>query len=189
MAEFKTVLKKYLNTFEGEETYFADDTKNLALFKANPTNNKAEDIRLKVSVINSDLRSNNVTEEMIAHILKLNIDNRLQNGDLTLVEDIANIEDKGQQHNLLHFASVYCNLHDPDTFPVYSEQHFSFYRKYIEEYKLPLDIEKLNTYPVFCAALNDLINRLGLKGKMNYLQIRKFGWLYAENVLRESAPA
>jgi hypothetical protein len=187
MAAFETALKKYLNTFEGQEMYFTNDTRNLTLFKGNPTNTSEENIRMKVSAVSDiDLRNNNITDEMIAHILELNIDGRLQRHDLTVVENIASLESRGQQYNMLHFASAYCNLHDPDTFPVYSEQHFPFYREYIKEFNLPLDVEKLNTYPVFCAALNDLVKRLHLKGRLNYLQLRKFGWLYAEHVLRES---
>jgi len=72
-------------------------------------------------------------------------------------------------------------------YPIYSEQHFDFYRRYIVEYKLPLDPAKINTYDVFTKALNDLVERLGLTGKMNYLHLRKFGWLYAEHVVKESA--
>lgn len=186
MATFEAVLKKYLDIFKDQEMYFVDDIRNLKLFKDNPTNTTEDNIRLKVSVVNNDLRANNIPEEMIAHILKLNIDNRLKKGDFTVVEDIARLQVKGQEYNMLHFASVYCNFHDPETFPIYSEQHFTFYRNYIKVFKLPIDAEKINTYPVFCSVLNDLIKRLGLKGKMNYLHIRKFGWLYAENVLRES---
>jgi hypothetical protein len=51
---------------------------------------------------------------------------------------------------------------------------------------LPLDPEKLNTYQVFSSALNDLITRASIAGKMNYLHIRKFGWLYADKVLEEA---
>jgi hypothetical protein len=186
MATFETVLKKYLDTFKDQEMYFVDDIRNLELFKDNAANTTAESIRMKVSTVNSELRANNITEEMIAHILKLNIDSRLKKGDLTLVEDIAKLQSKGREYNMLHFASVYCNLHDPETFPIYSDQHFAFYRNYIKAFKLPIDPGNLATYPVFCSVLNDLIKRLGLKGKMNYLHIRKFGWLYAENVLNES---
>ncbi len=51
---------------------------------------------------------------------------------------------------------------------------------------LNLDPDKLNTYAVFSAALDDLITRLGVKGKMNYLHLRKFGWLYIDHVVKES---
>ena len=187
MSKFDVSLKKHLDIFNGQEMYFVNDTRNLELFSKTPGNSKAEDVRTKVSALNdADIRTLLLEDPMINHIVKLNIDDRLKRHDTTVVEEIANISVQGKNHHLLHFASVYCNLHDPEVFPIYSEQHFPFYRKYIKEYKLPLDSEKLNTYAVFSQALNDLVKRLSLKGKMNYLQLRKFGWLYAENVLRES---
>jgi hypothetical protein len=187
MNKFETALKKYLDIFAGQEMYFVNDTRNLELFSKTPGNKKTEDVRTKVSAQNdADVRTQLLEDDMIRHIVELNIDDRLKRHDVTVVEEIAHLNAQGKDHHLLHFASVYCNLHDPEIFPIYSEQHFPFYRKYIQEYKLPLDMEKLNTYSVFSQALNDLVKRLGLQGKMNYLQLRKFGWLYAENVLRES---
>jgi len=78
-----------------------------------------------------------------------------------------------KKHNLPHFASAYCNFHQPDALPIYAEQHFDFYRTYIKNFILELDADKLNTYLVFCATQDNLVERLGMKGKMNYLQIRK----------------
>ncbi|MBL7857575.1 MAG: hypothetical protein JNM57_07790 [Cyclobacteriaceae bacterium] len=186
MNTFEEVLKKYLNIFAGQEMYFVNDTRNLELFKKNPGNTNAEDVRTKISAINdTELMRLSIMEEMIQHILKLSIDDRLQRGDLTLVDDIANITLKGEKLYLVHFASVYCNFHKPDLFPIYSEQHLDFYRLYIKENNLPLDPEKMNTYATFSQALQLLVERLGLSGKMNYLQLRKFGWLYAETILKE----
>ena len=188
MNKFETVLKKYLDIFADQEMYFTNDRKNVELFHNIPLNTNAEDVQMKLSAINdTEISHNAILGDVKNHILDLKIDDRLKNNDLSLVENIAHITVKGHPYNLLHFASVYCNLHKPDVFPIYSEQHITFYKKYIIENKLPLDPEKINTYEVFSKALNDLVQRLGLTGKMNYLQIRKFGWLYAETVVKESA--
>lgn len=187
MNKFETTLKKYLDIFKDQEMYFVNDIRSLELFSSTPTNSKKEDVRTKVSAMNdADLRSLSLEDDMINHIVTLNTDERLKQNDLSVVENIAALSAQGKSHSLLHFASVYCNYHKPDVFPIYSEQYHDFYRRYIKEYKLPLDPEKLNTYPVFSKALNDLVQRLGLTGKMNYLQLRKFAWLYAETVVRES---
>jgi hypothetical protein len=183
MNKFETTLKKYLDIFAGQEMYFVNDSKNLELFSKTPGNSSIDDIKTKVSSLNDvDVRSLSLEDEMINHILQLNIDERLKLNDLTVVEEIATIKN----HHLLHFASVYCNFHKPDVFPVYSEQYHDFYRTYIIEYKLPLDAEKIKTYAGFSTALNDLVKRLGLTGKMDYLHLRKFAWLYAETVRNES---
>lgn len=187
MNTFETILKKYLALFADQEMYFVSDTRNLEFFAKNPTNTTPEDIRLKIgSVDATELTKQNLTEDMVNHILKLTIDDRLKKGDLTLVEEMATLQANGKYYHVLHFASLYCNLHRPDVYPIYSEEHLSLYRKYIEHFKLSLDPEKLTSYSVFCQALNDLVDRLKLKGKMNYLQIRKFGWLYWETVMKES---
>lgn len=188
MNKFDDALKKYLSIFADQEMYFVNDVRNLELFQKIPLNVNEEDVRTKISAINdTDIRHLSVQEEMISHILKLNIDDRLKRGDLSLVEDIAHLSVKGHTHHLLHFASVYCNYHKPDVYPIYSDQHLDFYKGYIANNNLPLDPNKLDTYDVFSKALNDLVERLGLKGKMNYLHIRKFGWLYAEMVVKEAS--
>ncbi|HOX82995.1 MAG TPA: hypothetical protein PLJ60_02440 [Chryseolinea sp.] len=187
MNKFETALKKYLDIFANQEMYFVNDLKNLELFKKYPLNINADDIRIKLSAINdTDISQNTLMEDAIAHILTLKIDERIKHDDLSVVEDLAHITSNGRIFYLLHFASVYCNFHKPEIFPVYSEQHIDFYKKYIKENNLSLDPEKINTYDVFSKALNDLLERWGLTGKMNYLHIRKFGWLYAETVVKEA---
>lgn len=158
--------------------YFTSDTRNLEFFEKNHANTNAEDIRLKVgSVDETELTKENLTEDMVSHILKLKIDDRLKKGDLSLVEDIATLQVNRKSYRALHFASLYCNLHRPEIFPIYSEEHFPFYKNYIQHFKLPIDPAQLTNYSTFCQALDDLVNRLGLSGKLNYQQLRKFAWL------------
>lgn len=188
MNKYQITLKKYLDIFAGQEMCFINDTRNLELFEKNPLNTNVDDIRTKISALKDDpdIKQLSGLDDMANHILKLNIDDRLKRGDLTVVEDIANITVNGKPYRFLHFASAYCNLHRPDVFPIYSEQHFPFYREYIKVNNLKLDPSKLNTYAIFSAALDDLLTRTGVKGKMNYLHIRKFGWLYIDHVMKEA---
>jgi hypothetical protein len=115
----------------------------------------------------------------------LKIDERLKTGGLSLVEDMAHFT-AGSLFYLLHFASLYCNFYKPDVYPICSDQYIEFYKRYIKDNNLLLDPEKINTYDVFSKVLNDLIHRLGLARERNYLQLRKFAWLYAETVVKES---
>jgi hypothetical protein len=82
----------------------------------------------------------------------------------------------------------YRNLHKPDVFPVFADQFQNFYKRYIKEYKLDINPEELNHYDAFTKAQDDLVTRYGVKGKMNYLQMRKFAWIYMEKVLQEADP-
>lgn len=188
MTAFETALKKYLDIFEGQEMVFLNDTRNLELFAKNPNNKTEEEIRMKVSALSDDVEMKQLPSHnlLVEHILKLNIDNRLNTGDLTLVDDIAHLKTNEISYQLPHFASLYCCLHKPDVYPIYSDQHHAFYRKYIKHFNLSLDPDKLTDYKVFSAALNDFVTRAGIRGKMNYIHLRKFGWLYAAHVLKES---
>ena len=144
MTKFETALKKYLAIFESQEMYFVNDLKNLELFKKTPGNKSAEDIRTKISAVNDkEISDLGLMESMVSHILSLNIDDRLQKNDLAVVEAIATLTIGDKAHHVLHFASVYCNLHQPDSYPIYSDQYLEFYRKYIADNKLQLDPEQI----------------------------------------------
>ena len=187
MNTFQQSLKKYINIYIGQETYFASDMRNLEFYKKYPSNSDREAVHQKLSVMDdADFTKLQIQDAMTEHILKLNVDPRLAKGDLSVVDEIAHITISGNTFYLLHFASAYCNLHRPDVFPIYSDQHVEFYKRYIIENKLALNPDALNQYGVFTKALDDLITRLGIKGKLNYLQIRKFAWVYAEKVLEEA---
>jgi hypothetical protein len=189
MTKFQESLKKYLDLYGDQEMYFVNDTRNLEFFKANPSNTKLEDIQQKLSLMNdADFNKLGAHEVMAKHILQLNIDPRLAKNDLTVVPDIARVKLNGKEENLLHFASVYCNLHKPDVFPIFADQFQNFYKRYIKEYKLDINPDELNRYEVFTKAQDDLVTRYGVKGKMNYLQMRKFAWIYMEKVLKEADP-
>jgi hypothetical protein len=158
------------------------------LFAANPSNKTEDEVRMKISALSDEMEIKQLPDidQLIRHILALKIDERLTGGDLSLVEDIAQVTINGTAYTLLHFASLYCTLHQPNIFPIYSDQHHDFYRKYIKHFNLSLDPSKLTTYSVFAAALDDLVTRTGVKGEMNYIHMRKFGWLYADKVFQEA---
>jgi hypothetical protein len=187
MKKFQELLEKYIAIYTDQETYFANDIRNLEFYKTNPSNKRLEDIHQKISVIDDkEFKRLEIQDPMAAHILKLNIDPLLEKGELSVVESIASFKLNKKHHNLLHFASVYCNLHRPGVFPVYSNQYANFYKRYILEHKLDLNPDELNTYGVFTQVLNDLVKRYGIKGKMNYLEFRKFAWAYADKIFKEA---
>lgn len=189
MTTFQKLLEKYLDVYSIEEPYFTIDKRNLEFFKANPSNKKLEDVQQKLSAMNDvDFIKLGVNEIMAKHIQELNIDPRLAKNDLSVVPDVARLTLNGKEENFLQFASAYCNLHKPDVFPVYSDQFLDFYKRYIKEYKLNLNPEELNHYDVFTKAQADLISHYATKSKMNYLQMRKFAWLYMEKILKEADP-
>src|SRR5690349_9585148 len=150
MNKFEAALKKYVDIFLNQEMYFVNDLKNMELFQQIPLNINEADVRSKLSAMNdTDISHHALMEDAIKHIISLKVDDRIKRGDLSVVEDISNISGQAKTFHFLHFASAFCNFHRPDVFPIYSEQHFDFYRRYIKENNLPLDPEKLNTYADF----------------------------------------
>lgn len=85
-----------------------------------PRNETIEDILIKCSSLN-DFYSTNIFDihTVAQHILSLHIDERLKNGDLSLVEDIANVEVNGKDHFFYSFATKYCSHHQPDKYAIY----------------------------------------------------------------------
>lgn len=85
-----------------------------------PENNCIEDILIKCSALN-DFYSTNIFDihTLARHILCLKIDERLQNGDYSLINDIANVEVNGKTHCFYSFATKYCSHHQPETYAIY----------------------------------------------------------------------
>lgn len=79
-----------------------------------------EDILIKCSALN-DFYSTNIfkVHHVAQHYLKHNIDQRLETGDLTLVEDLTAIPINGKVHRFYSFATKYCSHHRPDIYPIY----------------------------------------------------------------------
>ncbi len=180
-------MKSQFNVLKVEEQYFIKDQKNITYFALNPLNTDRQEILTKISAVNSkELNDIAGAQYMADQILKLNIDQRLQQNDLTVVEDIANITINGKKHRLMNFASVYCNYHKPEVYPIYSDQHTDFMVEYIKELKLNIDTNKLDDYLVRKEVIDDIISRFFADSHVNYFQARKFGWLYLDKFIEQA---
>ena len=86
-----------------------------------PNNTEIEDILIKANTLN-DFYSTNIYSilSVAEHILKLNIDKRLNSFDDTLVNDIALIEINGKEKNFYSFATKYCSHHHPTEYPLFT---------------------------------------------------------------------
>lgn len=117
----KKEVEKYLTKWNSLENYVLQESAlDKLFFNTYPNNTDINDILIKSSALN-DFYSTNIFSifPVAKHILNLNIDNRLKNGDETLVNDIANIVINGKQKNFYSFATKYCSHHFPKVFPIY----------------------------------------------------------------------
>ena len=112
-------VEKYLEQWKHLDNYVNQENSLDKLFFELILNNKQiEDILIKCSTLN-DFYSTNIFSifPVAKHILELNIDERLNKGDLTLVNDIADVKELDRR--FYSFASKYCSHHNPEQFPIY----------------------------------------------------------------------
>lgn len=117
----KNEVEKYLKRWDSLENYVLQESAlDKLFFKTYPENKDINDILIKASALN-DFYSTNIFSifPVAKHILNLDIDNRLKNGDEVLVNDISNIIINGKQKNFYSFATKYCSHHLPTVFPIY----------------------------------------------------------------------
>ena len=115
----KEEVQKYLKRWKTLENYVLQEKSlDKLFFDVLPENKEIEDILIKCSTLN-DFYSTNIFSiyPVAKHILSLNIDKRLKQGDLTLIEDMAYIEELDKR--FYSFASKYCSHHKPYTYPIY----------------------------------------------------------------------
>jgi len=103
-----------------EDYHLQEVALNKLFFDLCPDNKDLSEILLKVSVLN-DFYSTNIFKvfPVAKRILELQVDDRLQRGDRTLVEDIQEVEISGKKNNFYSFATKYCSHHKPLDFPIY----------------------------------------------------------------------
>ncbi len=124
----------YLARWDALEDYhLQEDALNLLFLRLSPENENISDILLKVSVLN-DFYSTNIYKvyPVAKHILSLHIDDRLQRGDVTLVDDIKEVVISGKTLNFYSFATKYCSHHRPLDYPIYDsyvDEVLRYYRK------------------------------------------------------------
>ena len=123
MTEIPTPSKeevyKYIKKWETLENYVNQENSLKKLFvDLIPENKLLEDILIKVSTLNDFYSTNIFLFFFVAkHILELDIDERLKVGDLSLVNDIADV--KELDRTFYSFATKYCSHHNPEVFPIY----------------------------------------------------------------------
>ena len=114
-------IEKYLKKWTTLEDYsLQEKALDKLFFDLCPKNENISDILLKSSTLN-DFYSTNIFKiyPLARHILSLNIDSRLNAGDVNLVKDIQYVQyDKGFK-NFYSFATKYCSHHKPLEYPIY----------------------------------------------------------------------
>ncbi|MBR6552928.1 MAG: hypothetical protein IKT89_08845, partial [Clostridia bacterium] len=117
----KEEIEKYLAKWSNLENYhLQEESLNKLFHQLCPNNTDITDILIKASTLNDFYSTNIMSIYPVAkHILGLNIDSRLQNGDITLVDEIKRVQINNKTINNYSFATKYCSHHNSLDYPIY----------------------------------------------------------------------
>lgn len=171
-------VEKYLNNWNTLENYVLQENSLKKLFQITYKENiNMDDVLIKVCVLN-DFYSTNIYSpfKVAKHILNLNIDKRLINNDLTLVNEIEEVRmDDNKIIHFYSFATKYCSHHKPLIYPIYDDyvKKFLEYINSVERfYDRVLDFKNYINYV-------DIINKFKkyfYLEKYNAKEIDKYLW-------------
>lgn len=166
----------FLNYWKGEERYFAPVNVMFKLcLETYPKNDNFEEVLLKCATIDA-FSSTNVydLQSMARHIVELNIDDRLKNGDLSLVQDIGEIEFSGKKRILYSFATKYCHYHNPEIFAIYDRYVDKVLCAFLNDFS-NYKANQLRDYKVFTNVLHDFRHHYGLEN-LSLDDLDKYLW-------------
>lgn len=172
-------VEKYLVSWQGLENYtMQEKALDKLFFHTYPNNNNIEDILVKVATLNDFYSTNIFSGYAVAkHILKLNIDERLESGDDTLVNEIAEIKmNDGKTKNFYSFATKYCSHHKPYDYAIY-DSYVDKVLRYFRNVDCFSDFEDmdLKNYVTFRKILTDFQEFYGLE-KYNIKLLDRYLW-------------
>lgn len=138
-------------------------------------NDSIDDILIKCSSLN-DFYSTNIFDifTVAQHILSLHIDERLEKHDLSLVNDIADVDEIGKV--FYSFATKYCSHHQPE--------YYAIYDNYVEKVLVSLNNrdhfasfkrEHLKIYETYMRVIKAFQQRYGLM-KYTIKQLDQYLW-------------
>jgi hypothetical protein len=155
------------------------------LLSAFPDNRDESAVLLKATTINSLYATNIYAIFQVArHIHALNIDPKLVQGSLEVIEDIAVITLNRKRKRNYSFATKYCGWHRPDVYPIYDSYVDRLLWTYRQQDRFA-DFKQgeLRHYPRYKEVIEQFRTYYGLD-QFSFKELDKFLWRYGKEVLR-----
>ncbi len=171
-------VEQYLRQWDNDAKESSNEKALNRLFRETyPKNTDIGEIIIKASALN-DLYGTYVLSlyEMCRHISRLDIDNRLEKGDLTLIKDISCLTISEKTMKFYSFATKYCSHHKPDIFPIYDyyvERVLWHFKK--KDNFADFKREELKDYPTFVSVIESF-KRFYCLEQYTLKQIDKYLW-------------
>lgn len=172
------MIRRFIRRFEQNERYFEADKAILKLIRAFPSNSELAAVLLKVTTINK-LYSTNIMApfDVAKHIVSLGLDHRLQNGDLSCIDEIRHVIISGVEKNFYSFATKYSSWHNLRAYPIYD----SFVETSLRHFNCVT--ANLRVYQNLKASVDCFRTQNGMT-QFTYKEIDKFLWLYGKEELQ-----
>ena len=170
-------VKIYLKSWKELEGYPKNECFLRKLFNKYDKNNNKHKVLIKVCTLNS-LYSTNVrpvnASALAEHIVNLEIDQRIEKLDFTLVNEIATFKDKeGKNVNVFSFATKYCSFHSPKNYPIYDKSVDKMLWRFKPENNFKR--KDLKCYPTFHKVLMEFIKHYKLD-EFDLKEIDRYLW-------------
>lgn len=176
----------YLHKWNTSASLYEPETALNKLFnQICPYNTSLNDIMLKVAALNT-VYNTHITDvyTISQHILSLDIDSRLKDGNENLVNELMHVkyinDQKTVYKNHYSFSSKYCSFHNPDAFPIYDSYVDSIlwhYQKTTQFYAF--DRKDLKNYPKFKSAIKAFQLYFGLE-QYTVKQLDQYLWQFGK---------
>jgi hypothetical protein len=138
--------------------------------KTYPLNKDIEDVLIKVCSLNA-IYSTNIHFHLpfinfAKHIVDLDIDQRLANKDIELVNDIAEVQvNGGETRKLYSFATKYCSHHFPEVYSMYDRyvETMLWHFKQVDNFHEFKKVDLKKDYKKYHTVLGKFIKFYGLQ--------------------------
>lgn len=171
-------VEKYLKIWDNtDSTFLQENALNKLFLETYRYNVDINDILIKVASLN-DFYSTNVyyVFDLAKHIHDLEIDSKLIEGDIGLVNEIAKVQvSTGKTINYYSFATKYCSHHRPLKYPVYDNYVDKILKYFIKIDGFYSGSLNFREYKNFYKAVNNFKGFYNLKYSVK--EIDKYLWL------------
>ncbi|HEV2177175.1 MAG TPA: hypothetical protein VGW33_08240 [Terriglobia bacterium] len=171
-------VQQRVREFDADEKLKRDERAVALVFQQWPANSDHEQVLVKTVVLNRLYSTNIYAVQTVAnHIVGLRIDERLHRGDTSLIDDIASVQIKGEDHFFLSFATKYCSWHQPEHFQMFDSNVESMLWRYEREFKFgSFRKDELRKYPRFVQIIDLFRSHFGLPD-IGRKEVDKFLWI------------
>ena len=167
-----------IRELDGDDHFYGAECAVELVFQQWPKNAVYEQVLVKTVVLNR-LYSTNIYDvwTVAKHICDLRIDDRLRQGDASLVQDIASVKFNEKARACLSFATKYCSWHQQEQFQIMD----SYVKEMLWRYKRQFGFwsfyrQDMRHYPKFVEIVDRFRSHFG-RAEIGRKQLDKFLWI------------